>query len=115
MDRKGEASWTNPGDASTGARNERSAQRTAGVQQVEGFLVVVSVRSTCQNCRGDRSGKGLTGSTANLYSLMASTPRSDEDEAEEEPTVPAGVLEGIEDIAESRTADGDDLDEALDL
>ena len=46
---------------------------------------------------------------------MASTPRSDEDEAEEEPTVPAGVLEGIEDIAEGRTTDGDDLDEALDL
>ncbi|ACV11865.1 hypothetical protein Huta_1692 [Halorhabdus utahensis DSM 12940] len=46
---------------------------------------------------------------------MASTPRSDEDESEEEPTVPADVLEGIEDIAEGRTADGDDLDEALDL
>lgn len=46
---------------------------------------------------------------------MASTPRSDEDEAEEEPTVPAGVLEGIEDIAEGRTADEDDLNEALDL
>ena len=46
---------------------------------------------------------------------MALTPRSDEEEAEEEPTVPAGVLEGIEDIAEGRTADGDDLNEALDL
>jgi|GEM_PF-3596342 len=46
---------------------------------------------------------------------MASTSRSDENETEEDPTVPAGVLEGIEDIAEGRTADGDDLDEALDL
>ena len=115
VDRKGEAGWTNPGDASTGARNERSAQRAAGVQPVEGFLIPVPPLSARQNCRGDGSGKGLTGGTAYLYSLMASTPRSDEDEAEEEPTVPAGVLEGIEDIAEGRTADGDDLDEALDL
>jgi hypothetical protein len=46
---------------------------------------------------------------------MASTPRSDENESEEEPAVPGGVLEGIEDIAEGQTADGDDLDEALDL
>ena len=45
---------------------------------------------------------------------MASTPHSDEDESDEEPMVPAGVLEGIEDIAEGRTADWDDLDEALD-
>jgi hypothetical protein len=45
---------------------------------------------------------------------MASTPRSDADASDEEPMVPAGVLEGIEDIAEGRTADGDDLDEALD-
>ena len=28
--------------------------------------------------------------------------------------LPVGVLEGIEDIAEGRTADGDDLDKALD-
>lgn len=46
---------------------------------------------------------------------MASTPRSDEDETEEKPMVPVEVLEGIEDIAEGRTADGDDLDEALGL
>ena len=45
---------------------------------------------------------------------MASTPRSDEEESDEEPIVLAGVVEGIEDIAEGRTADGDDLDEALD-
>jgi hypothetical protein len=45
---------------------------------------------------------------------MTSTSRSDEDESDEESMVPAGVLEGIEDIAEGRTADGDDLDEALD-
>jgi hypothetical protein len=45
---------------------------------------------------------------------MASTPRSDEDESDEEPMVPVGVLNGIEDIAEGRTADGDDFDEALD-
>lgn len=47
---------------------------------------------------------------------MASTSRSDEDESEEEePTVPSDVLDGIEDVAEGRTADGEDLDEALDL
>jgi hypothetical protein len=47
---------------------------------------------------------------------MASSPRSEEEEnTDEEPTVPAGVIEGIEDIEEGRTADGDDLDEALDL
>jgi hypothetical protein len=46
---------------------------------------------------------------------MASTSRSDEDESKEEPAVPAAVLEGVEDIAEGRTTDGDDLDEALDL
>ena len=45
---------------------------------------------------------------------MASTPRSDGDESAEEPMVPVNVLEGIEDIAEGRTAAGDDLDEALD-
>lgn len=41
---------------------------------------------------------------------MASSPR-----AGEESMVPAGVVEGIEDIATGRTADGDDLDDALDL
>lgn len=46
---------------------------------------------------------------------MASTPHPDNDGTEEEPTVPAGVLEGIEDIEEGKTADGTDLDEALDL
>jgi hypothetical protein len=45
---------------------------------------------------------------------MAWTPRSDEDESDGEPLVPAGVLEVIEDIAGGRTADGDNLDEALD-
>lgn len=45
---------------------------------------------------------------------MPSISPFDEDESDEEPMVPAGVLEGIEDIAEGRTADGDDLDEALD-
>ena len=34
---------------------------------------------------------------------------------EEEPTVPAGVLEGIEDITAGRTADGEDIDDALDI
>jgi hypothetical protein len=46
---------------------------------------------------------------------MASSPRSEEEDTDEEPTVPADVLEGIEDIEEGRTADSDDLDEALDL
>ena len=45
---------------------------------------------------------------------MTSTSRSEEDESHEEPMVPAGVLEGIKDIADGRTADGDDLDEAFD-
>lgn len=46
---------------------------------------------------------------------MPSASRSDDDESEEEPMVPPGVLEGIEDIVEGRTADGDELDDALDL
>ena len=45
---------------------------------------------------------------------MASTPHFDEDESDDEPMVPAGVLEGIEDLAEGRTADGNELDELLD-
>lgn len=45
---------------------------------------------------------------------MPSAPRSD-DESEDESMVPPGVLKGIADIAEGRTADGDDLDDALDL
>lgn len=32
-----------------------------------------------------------------------------------EQSVPVGVLEGIEDVEAGRTADGDDLDEALGL
>lgn len=66
--------------------------------------------------QGVGSGKGLTASIGNIPVRMASSPRSDDDDSEEnESTVPAGVLEGIEDVAEGRTADGDDLDEALDL
>lgn len=45
---------------------------------------------------------------------MASTSRSEEEDDGEEPEVPPEVIEGIEDVAEGRTADGDDLDEALD-
>lgn len=86
-----------------------------GFQPSKNVHSYIPALSTRQSWRGDGSGKGLTGSTGNLFSLMASTSRSDEDETEEEPTVPAGVLEGIKDIAEGRTADGDDLDEALDL
>lgn len=41
---------------------------------------------------------------------MASSPQ-----AAEESTVPIGVVEGIEDIAVGRTAEGDDLDAALGL
>lgn len=44
---------------------------------------------------------------------MASTPRSEAEDTDEEPEVPAGVIEGIEDIGAGRTADGDDLDETL--
>lgn len=46
---------------------------------------------------------------------MPSKSDADEDDSEEESTVPAGVREGIEDVAEGRTTDGDRLDEALDL
>jgi len=46
---------------------------------------------------------------------MTPTPPSDEDESEKETTVPAEVIEGIEDIIAGRTADGSDLDDALDL
>lgn len=33
--------------------------------------------------------------------------------SEDEPTVPKGVIEGIKDLFHGRTADEDDLDEAL--
>jgi hypothetical protein len=46
---------------------------------------------------------------------VASTHHSDDEESDEESTVPEDVLEGIEDIANGRTADGKDLDEALGL
>ena len=46
---------------------------------------------------------------------MASTSRSEEEDTDEDPEIPAGVIEGIEDVGAGRTADGDDLDEALDL
>lgn len=46
---------------------------------------------------------------------MASTPPTEEEDTDEEPEVPAGVIGGIEDVGEERTAAGDDLDEALDL
>ena len=45
---------------------------------------------------------------------MSST-HTDPDDEDEEPEVPAEVIDGIKDIAEGRTADEDDLDEALDL
>ena len=45
---------------------------------------------------------------------MSST-YTDRDDEEDAPEVPEGVLEGIADISEGRTADGEDLDEALDL
>jgi hypothetical protein len=112
---KGEAGWTNPSDAGTGARNERRSQRAAGIKLVEDLHSTAPALSIRQAGAVTGSGKGLIGSTGNLYSHMASTPRSDENKSEEEPAVPAGVLEGIEDIAEGQTADGDDLDEALDL
>lgn len=43
---------------------------------------------------------------------MTSNPRADDD-SDEDAKVPPEVLEGIEDVAEGRTADGDDLDEAI--
>jgi hypothetical protein len=46
---------------------------------------------------------------------MASSPRAEDEETEEEPMVSVGVFEGIDDFAEGRTVDGDDLDDSLDL
>ena len=46
---------------------------------------------------------------------MASTPDADREDDQEDPEIPAGVVDGIDDIAEGRTADEDDLDEALNL
>jgi len=44
---------------------------------------------------------------------MSSTHTDDDDE-EDTPEVPEGVIQGIADISEGRTADGENLDEALD-
>jgi len=46
---------------------------------------------------------------------VTNTHSSDEDEVKERPTVPRGVLDGIEDILAGRTANGDGLDTALGL
>lgn len=46
---------------------------------------------------------------------MASSQNTDRKDEQEDPEVPAGVIDGINDIAEGRTADEDDLDAALDL
>jgi len=46
---------------------------------------------------------------------MSANNSSRESESDDTTTVPAGVLEGIEDVLEVRTADGRKLDEALDL
>ncbi|MFC3959300.1 hypothetical protein [Halovivax cerinus] len=45
---------------------------------------------------------------------MVSTHRADSEDESEDPAVPEGVIDGIEDIATGRTADADDLDSALD-
>ena len=39
---------------------------------------------------------------------------TDRDDEAEEPEIPAEVIDGIEDITEGRTADEDELDNALD-
>jgi hypothetical protein len=46
---------------------------------------------------------------------VTNTHSPDEDGVKARPTVPRGVLDGIEDILVGRTADGDDLDTALGL
>lgn len=46
---------------------------------------------------------------------MAGSTLSEEEDTDEEPSVPAGVIDGIDDVEAGRTADGDDLDDALDL
>lgn len=45
---------------------------------------------------------------------MVSSPTADEEDTEE-PVVPPGVIQGIADIAAGRTADEDDLEDALNL
>ena len=61
-----------------------------------------------------RTDEGLlTG--AQLIEVQMSSTHTDRDDEDEEPEVPAEVIDGIKDIAEGRTADEDDLDEALDL
>ena len=47
--------------------------------------------------------------------VRMSSTQTDRDDKGEEPEVPAEVIDGIKDIAEGRTADEADLDEALDL
>lgn len=46
---------------------------------------------------------------------MTSSPRAEDGDRDEEGKVLPEVLEGIEDIGEGRTADEEDLDEALEL
>lgn len=46
---------------------------------------------------------------------MAGSTQSEEADTDEEPSVPAGVIDGTDDIEAGRTPDGDDLDDALDL
>lgn len=46
---------------------------------------------------------------------MAGSIKSEEEDTDEEPSVPADVIDGIDDVEAGRTADDDDLDEALDL
>lgn len=50
---------------------------------------------------------------ASLEDGMAATPQ--EDDADEETKVPEGVVTGIDDVAEGRTADADALEEFLEL
>jgi len=46
---------------------------------------------------------------------MPSNNPSDGRDSGDAPTVPAGVPEGVKDVLYGRTADGEDLDEALGL
>jgi len=65
------------------------------------------------NSRKSRNGKSTNSEWLNRQ-VSPNNP-SRESESDDTPTVPAGVLEGIEDVLEGRTADGRELDEALDL
>jgi len=59
--------------------------------------------------------KQFRGEHPTYYPRMPSNNPSDGRDSGDAPTVPAGVPEGVKDVLYGRTADGEDLDEALGL